>query len=59
MVCIDEMSSITVKFKSVLMDANSGLELAGSLFSLTWSCMNMFFYNVSQPLILMRSRKFR
>lgn len=59
MVCINEMSNITLKFESVSMDANSGLELAGSFFSLTCSLMNMFFYNVSESLIKMCSRKFR
>lgn len=53
------MNNITFKFESGLMDANSGLELAGSLFFLTHLHMCMFFYNVSEFLINMCSRKFK
>lgn len=59
MVCINEMSNITLKFESVLLDASSGLELAASFFSFTCSHMNMYFYNVSDSLIKTCSRKFR
>lgn len=50
---------MTFKFESGLMDANSGLELTGSLFFLTHLHMCMLFYNVSESLINMCSRQFK